>query len=75
MTDERAKADEIAKRRFMAINLIRISGVVFVMAGLAIVQGAIDWPKEAGYALTIVGLFDVFVMPQVLSRKWRSNDR
>lgn len=61
-----------AKARFMAITLIRMSGALFVLVGLLITERRIDLPWIAGVALCVVGFFDVFVMPRVLARRWKS---
>lgn len=61
-----------ARARFIAITLIRLSGAVFVMAGLLITERRIDLPWILGVVLTVVGFFDVFVMPKLLARRWRT---
>lgn len=61
-----------AKARFIAITLIRMSGAVFVLLGVLITERRIDLPWIVGVALALVGVFDVFVMPRLLARKWRS---
>jgi len=63
---------DIETRRFATINLLRLSGVAFVIFGLLIVNGCFDVAPAAGYVLLVVGLLDVFLVPQVLARKWRS---
>lgn len=59
-------------RRFAVINLMRLSGVAFVLAGLLMVNGVIDIAPEAGYIFIVIGLLDIFVVPLVLARKWRT---
>jgi len=61
-----------AKARFLAINLIRASGVVFAMLGALTAAGKLPLPPLAGYVLLAVGLFDVMVMPLILARRWKS---
>ena len=61
-----------AKARFLAIGLIRFSGALLVLVGLLITERRIDLPWALGVVLTLVGFFDVFVMPKVLARRWRS---
>jgi hypothetical protein len=73
--DERAAADALAKRRFMVINLLRLSGVAMVIAGLAVVNGGIALPEVAGYVLIAVGMIDTFLAPTLLARAWSSNER
>ena len=59
-------------QRFFMINALRLSGVAFVIAGLLIINGVIDFAAAAGYVFLVVGLLDIFVVPQVLARKWRT---
>ena len=63
---------ETETRRFAMINLMRLSGVAFVIVGLLIVNGVIDLAPAAGYVFLVIGLLDIFVVPQVLARKWRT---
>ena len=72
MTDQ---AEALAKQRFLVINLVRISGVIFVMLGIAIVEQAIELPRMVGYVLAVIGLFDIFLFPTVLARRWKSGGR
>ena len=67
-------SDELAPQRWMVINAVRIAGVVMVIVGLLGLQGYFEYPDIAGYALVGVGLLDLFLMPLVLARKWRSPD-
>jgi membrane protein YdbS with pleckstrin-like domain len=64
--------DDIARTRWFILSLSRLAGVALVITGLLVTQRAIDWPVEAGYALVLIGIVDVFVVPQVLARRWRS---
>jgi hypothetical protein len=65
-------AKDPAKARFVAISLIRLSGALLVLVGLLITERRIDLPWLLGVVLTLVGFFDVFVMPKILARRWRS---
>lgn len=64
--------ENLARRRFMAIQAMRWAGAALVIIGLLIVVGRIDMPREAGYALFVVGLIDALFMPTVLARRWKS---
>lgn len=64
--------DDVARRRWFFLSLSRLAGVGLVIAGLLVTQGAISWPVEVGYGLILIGIVDVFVVPQVLARRWRS---
>jgi len=69
------QAEALAKRRFMAINLIRITGLACVLLGIAITQGVIDLPRFVGVVLAIFGLYDFFFMPRIIAKRWRSGDK
>lgn len=64
--------DDVARNRWLILGLSRLAGVGMVITGLLVTQGAILWPIELGYALVLIGIVDVFVVPQVLARRWRS---
>lgn len=61
-----------AKARFFAIALIRLSGALMVLFGLLITERRVDLPWIVGVVLTVFGFFDVFVMPKLLARRWRT---
>ncbi len=65
--------DEIAARRFFALNAIRISGAMMIAFGLAIVaNGFADLPKPLGAFVLLLGLLEFIVAPVLLSRKWKA---
>lgn len=64
--------DQLARQRLMAMNLIRLSGAVFVIIGILVVNHKIAMPMAAGWVFLAVGLIDFAVIPQVLARRWRS---
>ncbi|KPL69620.1 hypothetical protein SZ64_16880 [Erythrobacter sp. SG61-1L] len=64
--------DKRARDRWATISIVRLVGVAMVLAGALVVRQIIEWPKEAGYALIVVGLIDVYLVPQILARKWRT---
>ena len=61
-----------AKARFFIIQALRWSGLALVMLGLLVLNGKIDLPQVAGYALLAAGLVDALIMPGVLSKIWKS---
>ena len=69
-------ARDPAKARFVVIQLARLVGVLLVLFGVMLQDGRIaalrDVPPFIGYLLIAAGLLDVFIMPLVLSRRWRS---
>ena len=60
------------RNRWLVINVVRAAGVAMVLIGLMIVRGVIPEPAWAGYTILAVGLADVFVVPLLLARKWRT---
>jgi len=64
--------DDVARNRWFVINAVRIAGVAMVLVGLLIVRQVIPEPAWAGYVIGAVGLADVFFVPLLLARKWRS---
>jgi hypothetical protein len=64
--------DETARNRWMVINAVRLAGAAMVIVGILGVRGVFEYPAVAGYLLIAVGLFDVFWVPIMLARKWRS---
>ncbi len=71
MNDPQANEDA-AKKRFFVISITRLSGAILVMLGLLVVNGNIDWPTMVGYALVAIGLVEMFLLPLMLARRWRS---
>lgn len=67
--------EQRARGRFIAINAMRVTGVVMVLMGIAILQRAIDLPELAAYVLIVLGLGEAFVAPAVLARAWSTKDR
>ncbi len=65
-------SDDTAKSRWAIIQVLRLSGAVFVAAGLAIMAGKIALPPAAGMVLAVIGLFDFAIAPLLLARRWRS---
>lgn len=72
-----AAADTLAKKRFLALNAIRLLGAISTLAGFVLIRGG--WTlagqptdRWLGVALVLVGLFDFAVMPKILARRWKS---
>ena len=64
--------EDQARQRFMVLTMMRLSGIVLMVFGLAIAAGKIDLPAVAGYAMIAVGALDALVMPMVLIKAWKS---
>ena len=69
---EKPVSDDVARGRWLVINITRLAGVAMVVIGILGVADVFEYPAFAGYVLIAVGLLDVFLVPQVLARKWRS---
>lgn len=68
MTDE-----DIAKKRFFTLGLIRLFGVACAFLGVSIIAKRWIEPAEIiGGLLILNGAVDVIVIPPILARKWRS---
>ena len=70
--DDRQLSDQLARNRWLVIGAVRLAGVAMVLVGLLIVEQVIPEPAWAGYTILAVGIGDVFLVPLVLARKWRS---
>jgi hypothetical protein len=66
--------DDPARQRFMVLQCIRISGVAFAVVGAAIMAGKIHSPPQIGLIPVVFGVFDVLVLPALLTRNWKSRD-
>lgn len=60
------------RARFLIISTVRLSGVVFALLGLLIESGRIDLPRAIGWMLIAAGLAEVFLVPRLLARRWRT---
>ena len=65
-------SEDVARGRWMAINLVRVAGAAMVVVGLMMIQQVIPAPDWAGYVVLAAGLVDIFLAPLLLARKWRS---
>ncbi|MBK7161366.1 MAG: hypothetical protein IPH79_02205 [Sphingomonadales bacterium] len=65
-----------AKQRFIILNVLRFSGAVIVMMGLAISAGRLfpDFPPLFGYLFIVLGLFEFFLFPILLKKSWNKKD-
>ena len=70
--DDTPVADSEARARWIALQLMRVSGAALVMFGAIIAVGRTSLPPVAGTVLMLVGLLDATVMPLVFARRWRS---
>jgi hypothetical protein len=64
--------EDPAQGKWMIMQAVRLAGVVQVVLGILVITGKIDWPAVIGYVLAGNGLLDVFVIPLVLAKRWKS---
>lgn len=70
--DER---EELARKRFFVLQMIRLGGAFMALLGAVIISGRlIDFP-EVGYVLLVIGALDLFLVPNIVARSWRSKDQ
>ena len=66
-------ADNLARNRFIILNIVRISGAIFVLLALAVIsRGFLGLPREAGYVLLVLGIAEFIIAPLMLAKAWRS---
>ena len=64
--------EDEAKKRFFALTAIRFCGLALALLGVWIVSKRSIEPAEViGYALIVIGVFDVVVLPPLLIRRWK----
>ena len=69
--------EALAKKRFFAINVMRVMGIALLMAGFILIAGRWELAGQPtdrylGIALVLIGAFDFAVFPMLLARRWRS---
>lgn len=64
--------EQRARGRFIALNAMRVGGVVMVLLGLAVSMGKFDLPRWTAYLLIGLGMVEAFAIPLVFARIWRS---
>ncbi|MEK6637414.1 MAG: hypothetical protein AABY88_04945 [Pseudomonadota bacterium] len=66
--------EELAKKRFMILNLVRFSALAFIFAGAANIGGKLlpELMPTLGYVLLVIGAVDFFLAPVLLKRLWRT---
>lgn len=69
-------AEEVARTRFMILNLVRFSAVAMTFVALANIAGKLlpQFAPVLGYVLLIAGAVDFFLAPVLLKRAWRTPD-
>ena len=69
-------ADELARKRFMILNLVRFGSIAIIFAALANIAGKLlpELSPVLGYVLLVAGAVDFFLAPVLLKRAWRTPD-
>lgn len=69
-------ADEaLARRRFFAIQAVRLAGIVLLLLGIAVLAEVLGWPHAMGMVLIAAGAVGTFLAPMLLARRWSSRAR
>jgi hypothetical protein len=64
---------DLAKKRFLALGMIRLVGVALAFLGIAIIAKRLIEPAEVvGGVLIALGIVDVMVVPLMLVKRWRT---
>ncbi len=62
-----------ARRRWLAINVVRLGGIAGAMLGLILAARATTLaPKVIGIALVLSAMAMIAVVPAALAHRWRS---
>lgn len=62
-----------AKARFFTMQTVRLLSAALAALGVVVVTGNLPAaPPIAGYLLLLAGLTGFFVVPTLLSRRWKS---
>lgn len=70
------EAEELARKRFMILNLVRFGSIALIFAALANIAGKLlpGLSPFLGYVLLVAGAVDFFLAPVLLKRAWRTPD-
>lgn len=72
MTPPEPQTSDPARQRFFTIQAVRLAGVALAVLGALVLARIVPLPEVAGYVLLLLGAADVFILPQVLARRWRT---
>ncbi|MXP10217.1 hypothetical protein [Pseudoblastomonas halimionae] len=70
--DEAEAVEARARRNHFMIATNRLVGAVLIVLGMLIVAGRIDMQQSIGWLLVVFGIFDFFVFPLILARRYRT---
>jgi hypothetical protein len=63
---------DLAKQRFIVMQAVRLCGLGLALAGILIMAGKLDLPREIGGFLFLFGLVEALFLPHFLARRWKS---
>ena len=70
--------EDVWKRRFHLFAALRLGGVLLFLAGIAIAFSNLvrdgGWPAVGGI-VAILGVLEAVLLPRLLRRQWRRQDR
>ena len=61
-----------AAARYWMLQLMRLGGVLLVIAGAMMIGGRLPAPPVLGYGLLLAGMFEFFFLPRMLAKRWKS---
>ena len=61
-----------AKARFLTIQAVRLSGVALAVLGALVLGKVLPLPEFVGYIFVALGVAEIFILPIVLAKRWRS---
>lgn len=67
-------AEALARKRFMILNLVRLTALAMIFAAAANIGGRLlpEFTPTLGYILLVFGAVDFFLAPLLLKRAWRT---
>ena len=72
MDQRDAQGHDPAKARFFAMQGVRLIGIVLAVAGAFIIANRLPLPDILGYLFIALGATNIFIMPLILAKRWRS---
>lgn len=65
--------ERLARTRFGILTAIRVSGVALMLFGMGVIGTGLIEPRDlVGGIIFVAGFIDGLVVPQILTRKWRT---
>lgn len=74
-TPEQDSAEEIARKRYFGLQMMRVLALGLVLAGFAITRGVLPAPFWLGAGMAVIGVVAFFFAPPLLAKRWKAQDR